>query len=60
MRTAASLRCVGSPLGVVPVALRKAALNELVSLNPSDNPISVIDLSRFTSSSLATSMRRFV
>jgi len=42
----------------MPVALRNAAENELVSLKPISNPISVTDDSGFANNILACSMRR--
>ena len=47
-------------MGVVPVSLRNAAVNELVLLKPNIMPISVTETARFASSSLAYSMRRLV
>src|SRR5437588_315488 len=47
-------------LGVSPVYLRKAAVNELVSLNPTSIPISVTDRLRSASKLLARSMRLLV
>jgi len=43
---------------VSPVALRKAAVNELVSLKPIVKPMSVTDGADFASISLARSIRR--
>ena len=40
--------------------MRKAAVNELVSLKPSSNAISVTDVAGFASSVLACSMRRLL
>jgi len=45
-------------VGVRPVALRNAAENELVSLKPTVNPISVTEDAAFANSTLACSMRR--
>src|SRR5262249_49463258 len=47
-------------VGVSSVYLRKAAVNELVSLNPTSNPISVTDSLRSASKVLARSIRRLV
>ena len=46
-------------VGASPVTLRKAAVNELGSWNPTDHPMSVIERSVLTSSLFARSMRRF-
>jgi hypothetical protein len=45
---------------VRPVALRKAAVNELVSLKPTVNPICVTENAGFAKSVLARSIRWFV
>src|ERR1700737_1168440 len=45
-------------VGVWPVALRNAAVNELVSRKPTANPISVTDDADSTNNVLARSMRR--
>ena len=45
---------------LAPVPLRKAAVNELVSLKPTVNAISVTEDEGFTNSVLACSMRRLV
>src|SRR5262249_28482649 len=50
----------GSPVGVSPVTLRNADVNELVSLNPTSSPISVTDSLRAANRLLARSMRRLV
>src|SRR5262245_7558056 len=47
-------------VGVSPVTLRKADVNELVSLKPTSSPISVTDSLRFASKLLARSMRLLV
>ena len=43
-------------MGVAPVCLRNAAVNELVLLKPNIMPISVTETARFASSSVAYSM----